>query len=91
MEEIAGDVPMPLISDAIDAFNKTHNTSLSNLDFLQRRLIYVHQISSLSADYCVERMVMRRRVAERFLRYTSVLEDDYAAAVRSAYHSRAHE
>jgi hypothetical protein len=89
MEEIAGDVPMPRISDAIDAFNKIHNTSLANLEFEQRRLFYVHQISGLSVDYCVERMVMRRRVAERFLRYAAVLEDNYAAAVRSAYHSRA--
>jgi hypothetical protein len=91
MEEITGNVPMPRISDAIDAFNKIHKTSLANLEFEQQRLIYINQISSLSADYCVERMMMRRRVAERFLRYLSVLQDGYAAVVRSSYHSRAHE
>ena len=91
MDEIADDVPLPRISDAIESFNKVHNTSVSYLDFQQQRLTYTHQISSLSADYCVERMMRRRRVAERFIRYLSVLEDEYAAAVRSAYHSCAHK
>jgi hypothetical protein len=91
MDEITGDVSVPRISDAIESFNKTHGTSVPYLEFEQRRLTYVHQVSSLSADYCVEQMMMRRRVAERFLRYLSVLEDEYAAAVRSAYHSRSHE
>jgi hypothetical protein len=91
MEEITGDIPMPRISDAIDAFNKIHETSVANLEFEQRRLIYIDEISSLSADYCVERMMMRRRVAERFLRYLKVLRDGYEVEVRSSYHSRAHE
>jgi hypothetical protein len=91
LDEIAGDVSVPRILDAIKSFNKTHGTSVPYLDFQQRRLVYVHQVSSLSVDYCVERMSMRRRVAERFLRYLAVLEDEYAAAVRSAYHSRSHE
>ena len=89
MDEIAGDIPMPRISDAIDAFNKIHHTSLSDIDFLQRRLVFLHQMSSLNADYCVERMNIQRRVAARFLRYVAVLQDEYEAAIRSAYRSRA--
>jgi hypothetical protein len=91
LDEIEGNVSQPRISHAIESFNKIHCTSVSHLDFQQQGLVYLHQISSLRADYCVERMMMRRRVAERFLRYLSVLEDEYAAAVRSAYRSRSHD
>ena len=91
LDEIEGDVSQPRISHAINSFNRIHGTSVSHLEFQQRGLVYLHQIAALSATYCVERMGMRRRVAERFLRYLSVLEDDYAASIRSAYHSRSHD
>ena len=137
LDGIQGNVLQPHISHAIESFNKIHSTSVSHLNFQQQGLVYLHQISRLRANYCVERMGMRRRgffffffffpfisivalpyvreyiypmlyrvwwvivlvlklkqlrrrVAERFLQYLLVLGDEYTAAIRSAYHSRAH-
>lgn len=82
------DVPIPLISDAINEFNKIHGTKICTLDFHQRYKFYITDLALGSSDWFVSYLGIKEKIAEKLLRYLTVLDDQYRAAIRSAYRSR---